>query len=269
MLDVGICDPGSTLRLQLVRYVHAFDGILIGRVVRSFFLHSGERDPDIDCSFKSQDDACKFLNVLAVEHTLTLVEEAQFGTNIYDISRITPHGVIAQCQLKIYSFLGGMKRNGQLPRNIPFPLFDIDCIVWHRDSIAQYPSKLLATDEGTISQLLDNSMQRSFSIVNNLHKRRPEAFIILVGDAIKMIENNFLMKNNEFHIRIAKSNDFCTLKNALIQENDFVIQLPCFHSFGSNELVKYVRKNSINSEIKCPVCSIPFIVKNQTVEGIV
>ena len=82
MLDEGLFDPHSTLRFLVVRYIHACGGVCFGQVVRSFFFHSGEALPRIDCFFPKTEAAEQFLAVLGVEHKPVLKEKRKFGMNL-------------------------------------------------------------------------------------------------------------------------------------------------------------------------------------------
>ena len=57
----SLFDPHSTLRHLVVQHVHALKGTCFGRVARSFFLHSGEMLPQVDCFFHNREAAEAFL----------------------------------------------------------------------------------------------------------------------------------------------------------------------------------------------------------------
>lgn len=279
MLDEGLFDPHSTLRFLVVRYIHACGGVCFGQVVRSFFFHSGEALPRIDCFFPKTEAAEQFLAVLGVEHKPVLKEKRKFGTNSYRVGRSTANGAHCSVEVNIVSYYQGLTRRARLPRNIPNPMFDIDHVYWEKDAVLNtLPNCCAVREKGrndrvTLSHVLDRCMQRKFAAANPLPRRRPEALLTMLQAAKQMLENGFTMDDDcEARMPVVLKSMvpglMCAVSMDEIPQESFAVRLPCSHILSFDGIVALVTRETSGDRVCCPVCSAPFCVKDPTVEGI-
>ena len=276
MLDGSLFDPHSTLRFLLVRYVHACGGVCFGQVVRSFFFHSGEHRPRVDCFFPTSESADQFLEVLAVEHEAPLVPKQKFGTNSYRVSRSTAHGAACSVELNVVSYYQGLTRRGRLPRNIPAPLFDIDSVFWEKGTLlSTIPKCFTPQREGvaSLSHVLERCMQRKFACANTLCRRRPEALLFMLRSAKAMIEAGFAM-DDACKLRMpvvlkgALSGTVCPMQKTELSPESVAVRLPCAHIISFDGTLALVAGSTSADKVCCPACNAPFCVKDPTAEGL-
>ena len=272
-------DPDLHLRFLVVRHVHALKGTCFGRVVRSFFLHSGETTPQIDCFLPRTEAAETLLAVLAVEHTVRLSEKQVFGTNVYRVTRATVHGLQCGVDLHIVAYHQGLTRRGRLPRNVPSPMFDIDHVYWDREGVVSaMPAALCRAEEARshrlgLSHLLDRCMRRQFATVNTLPRRVPDALLLLLERAKELVLAGFVMDDTcDSRLPVVQRCADPTLQCPVRQRaaHGLVVKLPCLHVVsheGATCLVEQAKQGDWC--VRCPVCERVVCAKNQAAQGIV
>lgn len=269
-------DPHSTLRYLIVRHVHALKGTCFGRVARSFFLHSGEMLPQVDCFFHNREAAEAFLAVLGVEHTVRLLEKQVFGTNAYRVTRTTAHGVECSVNVNVVAYHQGLGRRGRLPRNVPCPLFDIDCVFWTMGSVVSaVPPVLCGPEEARgdrrgLSHVLDRCMRRQFAVVSPLPRRLPEALLFLLEQAKELVQQGFVMDDScDSRLPVVQRSNDPTFECAVLEQHAaFVVKLPCEHLVSHGGMVSVIRKRLQAARVECPVCGSVVCSRNPDAEAV-
>lgn len=273
MFDSSLFDPHSSLRFLIIRYIHTCDGVCFGQVVRSFFFHSGEALPSIDCFFTRPEHAEQFLAILAVEHSVDLAEKRKFGTNSFRVQRHVGNGPSCSVEVNIASFYQGVTSRGRLPRNIPSPMFDLDHVFWEQDAVLNTVPKCFGSrqagrsDRLTLCHVLERCMQRKFCVVNKLSKRRPDALLITLDAARAMVTKGFRMDDDcGACVPVVFLNDE---PNGEVPLDVMAIRLPCRHIMSFEDGKQLIAQGTNSDKVCCPACNTPFCVRDPTVEGII
>lgn len=259
----------ASLAMSLIKCTHGMDGVVFGRCVRIMFFGSPEFLDELDVVFDDSDCLAYFLRVIKVDYSLApKSQHLPNGLNEFHVFHQSyPMTAIT---LRIHSFHAGMKSRTRFPSHLFEPCFDIDHVLWLRDGLYYKPPKTIECCTESYPSMLGRAIElvqrRRFSVVNPIAIRSPEAFIITMRNANKLIESaGFTMEEGipGFPLLLrtdGKEDLICPISQDKI--TNVKVQLNCKHEFSLDGLLEWVQKKQM--ETNCPLCkSQIFIHMNQ------
>jgi hypothetical protein len=183
------------------------------------------------------------------------------------------NGFECAVNINIVAYYQGLTRRGHLPRNIAFPMFDIDHVFWDRNAIVAKraePSRDGA--DLSLAHLLERCVRRQFAPTNALAKRQPAALALMLHKAQELVSMGFTMDDAcgaKLPI-VEKSRDptlQCCVMRKLVPQDQFIVRLPCSHVLSLDGMLRLTCSD--NTEVvNCPTCKCNICSRNPLAEGI-